>query len=335
VRYYHATTDCVFWNYETLEAPFLRGDAFEDGDVDLVDAVRILFVLFAGVEEPEDAGALDANSDESFDVSDAVHLLDYLFRGGPAPPPPFWGPEAGAGSGSEVTVLYDNFPPLSGLRGAEWGFACLLRVGEEQVLLDTGADGTDLLFNMEALGVDVAQTDQLVLSHIHADHLGGLADVLEATGPIPVHIPETFPDSVRDQIRLHGSDPLDVAGRQEICPGLWSSGTLAGTPDEQILHLPTGKGLVVVTACAHPGIVELVDQALQRFGRVYMVLGGFHLHKSTDRQVLDVIDALKSREVQKVAPCHCTGERASELLQEEFGEGYVPIGAGARFSWRP
>jgi len=72
----------------------LPGDVSQDGRVDVSDAVRLLFILFAGARMPCDDGpdaaagnaiVLDTNSDASVDLSDAVSLLAYLFEGGPPP----------------------------------------------------------------------------------------------------------------------------------------------------------------------------------------------------------------------------------------------------------
>jgi len=72
---------------------FVRGDANEDGRVDLSDAVAILAYLFRGAASPPCVDRLDVNDSGKIDVADSVYLLGYLFTGGPPPPPPF--PDAG------------------------------------------------------------------------------------------------------------------------------------------------------------------------------------------------------------------------------------------------
>ncbi|MBU0516605.1 MAG: MBL fold metallo-hydrolase [Proteobacteria bacterium] len=62
---------------------------------------------------------------------------------------------------------------------AEHGFAALIRLfrgGEvREVLLDTGLTGRPLLHNAGQLGIDLGRVEEMVLSHGHFDHLGGLA----------------------------------------------------------------------------------------------------------------------------------------------------------------
>ncbi len=95
--------------YEFPSLLFIRGDANEDNQVDISDALRILSILFQGETRlPSCLEALDANNDDSVDISDAVYILLYLFRGTNPPPPPYPEPgicpmEAeGGGAGGEV-----------------------------------------------------------------------------------------------------------------------------------------------------------------------------------------------------------------------------------------
>lgn len=73
----------------------------------------------------------------------------------------------------KITVLTEN---QAGKRGmlAEHGLSVWLEIGEKKILLDTGQSDV-YVRNAEKLGVDLAQTDVIVLSHGHYDHCGGLA----------------------------------------------------------------------------------------------------------------------------------------------------------------
>lgn len=77
------------WSSPTLA--FIRGDANDDGAVDVSDAVNVLSALFIPGTPPlvcADAG--DVNDDGAADVSDAIYLLSHLFiPGSPPPPAPF------------------------------------------------------------------------------------------------------------------------------------------------------------------------------------------------------------------------------------------------------
>jgi len=67
---------------------FTRGDANEDGRLDVSDAVAILNGLF-GARPIRCADAADSNDDGATDISDGIHLLQGLFLGGPSPASPY------------------------------------------------------------------------------------------------------------------------------------------------------------------------------------------------------------------------------------------------------
>ena len=82
--------------------------------------------------------------------------------------------------GVEVAIIsvYDNYQVEPGLRTA-WGFACVVRTPEEQILFDTGGNSEILLFNMRMMNIDPGAISKVVISHIHGDHIGGLEGFLE------------------------------------------------------------------------------------------------------------------------------------------------------------
>jgi 7,8-dihydropterin-6-yl-methyl-4-(beta-D-ribofuranosyl)aminobenzene 5'-phosphate synthase len=100
---------------------------------------------------------------------------------------------------------------------------------------------------------------------------------------------------------------------------------------EQALVLETRDGLAVLTGCAHPdigGIVELVRRQHKR--KIRLVAGGFHLNSLDDTQFDAVVGALERNGVERIAPSHCTGERAIAALRSVWGDGFVEAGCGVR-----
>jgi subtilisin family serine protease len=65
----------------------MRGDANNDGTVNIGDAVYLVNYIFKGGPAPDTDYLGDANGDESVNIGDAVYLIDYIFHGGPPPPP--------------------------------------------------------------------------------------------------------------------------------------------------------------------------------------------------------------------------------------------------------
>jgi hypothetical protein len=71
-----------------VAAEFRRGDATDDGAVDISDGVSILGFLFTGGPAPVCPDAADSDDNAAVDLSDAVWIFQYLFLGGPPPEAP-------------------------------------------------------------------------------------------------------------------------------------------------------------------------------------------------------------------------------------------------------
>jgi len=225
------------------------------------------------------------------------------------------------------TIVYDNNRYDGRLQNA-WGFSCLVETGEATVLFDTGGDSPTLLGNMSKLGIDPQTLDAVVLSHAHGDHTGGLGGLLGTGAQPTVYVPAAFSASFKKGVRAH-TELVEVTGPTEIFPGIHTTGELGTGIVEQALAVETAEGLVVVTGCAHPGVVEMVRRAKESAGgEIYLVMGGFHLGSASRRQVEAIIAEFRDLGVQNVAPCHCTGDQAREMFADAFGDACILAGAG-------
>lgn len=234
----------------------------------------------------------------------------------------------GVGENVRLTVVYDNNEYDQRLQTG-WGFACIVEGFEKTVLFDTGGVGEVLLANMATLGYAPKDVDVVVLSHIHGDHVGGLPRVLEENPDVTVYLPASFPARVKEEVKKYGAAVVEVKGGCEICAGVHSTGEMGTAIAEQALAAKTPRGLLVITGCAHPGIVNVVKRARELYGDgVHLVMGGFHLGGAHDTQLKNIAAAFRKMEVRYVGPCHCSGERAREIFAEEFGKHYLEVGVG-------
>jgi 7,8-dihydropterin-6-yl-methyl-4-(beta-D-ribofuranosyl)aminobenzene 5'-phosphate synthase len=225
------------------------------------------------------------------------------------------------------TIVYDNNAYDSSLKTA-WGFSCLVETGETTVLFDTGGDGSTLLGNMTKLGLDPQAIDAVVLSHIHGDHTGGLAGLLDRGARPTVYLPAAFPASFKAGVRAR-TELVEVSGPIEILPGVYTTGEMGSGIVEQALAVATGAGSVVVTGCAHPGIVAMMRRGKEvAADRITLAMGGFHLGGARPGQIKDIIAEFRRLGVQRVAPCHCTGDRARRMLAIAFGPNCTLAGVG-------
>lgn len=227
-----------------------------------------------------------------------------------------------------IVVVYDNNPYDKRLKTA-WGFSCLVRFEGKDILFDTGGDAQTLLYNMEQLKIDLARIDAVVLSHIHGDHVGGLHGFLEQQSDVTVYVPKSFPQSFKDEVKSARAKVEDVSDARELYDNIYTTGQLGRFINEQSLILNTKQGLVIITGCAHPGVVKIVARSKQLVGgKVFLVMGGFHLLGTSDRGLRQIIADFKELGVIKVGPCHCSGDRARQLFRQAFGENFLDVGVG-------
>jgi 7,8-dihydropterin-6-yl-methyl-4-(beta-D-ribofuranosyl)aminobenzene 5'-phosphate synthase len=227
-----------------------------------------------------------------------------------------------------ITIVYDN-NRYDGRLTTAWGFSCVIKSPQKTILFDTGGDGVILLHNMAKLDINPKDVDAMVLSHIHGDHVGGLASFLERNSNVTVYMPISFPQNLKDEVRITGAKLEEVDKARELFDGVFTTGELDGGIREQSLVLNTPKGLVVITGCAHPGIVNIAKKAGEITGeKIFLMIGGFHLGGASPSQISHVAESLLQLGVEKVAPCHCSGDQARKMFKEYFGDHYIDCGAG-------
>jgi 7,8-dihydropterin-6-yl-methyl-4-(beta-D-ribofuranosyl)aminobenzene 5'-phosphate synthase len=237
------------------------------------------------------------------------------------------------------------------------------------LLLDTGASSEVMLHNAGALDLDLSKIDLICLSHGHYDHTGGLMGILQQVEDkvcILAH-PDIFAPKLkarpalefiglpfsRTELEAAGAIMLEARGPVIVAPGVMTTGEVPrlesfekvegfwtvkdgqycqdSIPDDQALaiNLP-GKGLVVITGCAHAGIINTIRHAQKITGveELYAVIGGFHLMGADDKCIDSTAEALQRLDPTIIRPGHCTGQKAVCRLQMALGDRCQPLAAG-------
>jgi 7,8-dihydropterin-6-yl-methyl-4-(beta-D-ribofuranosyl)aminobenzene 5'-phosphate synthase len=230
-----------------------------------------------------------------------------------------------------VSVIYDNYVRVDSLT-ADWGYAIVIEGLEKTILFDTGTKPDIFASNFREMGIDASEIDFLVLSHEHGDHTGGISSFVKMKTDIPVIIPYSFSMAFKKKMDSLGLKPLLVKEPAMICEDLYTSGEFDFHIAEQALVLDTKQGLVVMTGCSHPGIVEMLKEIETSFNKnIYMVFGGFHLLEKSKEEMDTIISEMKALGVVKCGATHCTGDRQIKMFRDAFGENYFELGAGNTF----
>lgn len=239
----------------------------------------------------------------------------------------------------KITTLVENCVYGRQLQ-AEHGLSLYVEAGSHVILFDTGA--SDLfVHNARLLHCDLQKVDYLVLSHGHSDHSGGIKAFLEVNKNAKVICKREALDpkfkgerenGIRHAARLDMSRFMFMDNTTEILPGVWVFPDLPVTDekdthfeqfmvkregelfpdrfeDELALVLKGGEGMILLSACSHRGITNILRCVSSFFNnsRLKMILGGFHIHNASSDKDDIIVDGLKSSLPDELGVCHCTG----------------------------
>ena len=228
------------------------------------------------------------------------------------------------GSNLTITVMYDNNPYQGGLATA-WGFSCLIQGTENTILFDTGGDGSIVLANMEKLGCDPKEIELIVLSHMHWDHIGGVYHFLNKNQQVTLYLPTSFSAHFKDDVKRYGANVVDIREAVRICDQVYSSGELGGKIQEQSLFIQTDKGLIVITGCAHPGIVNIVQKAKELLkDEVLFVMGGFHVGGESEAAIEHVVSDSQGVRGTLYRPLSLFRRQGKTGVQKGISEEFYP-----------
>jgi len=107
-------------------------------------------------------------------------------------------------------------------------------------------------------------------------------------------------------------------------------------PGEQALFFKVkGKGLVVLSGCAHAGIVNTVRQAQKIAGTdmVHAIMGGFHLINAKPEIIQSTVSDIKAMKPDMIVPAHCTGFEAIVAFSREMPSEFVLNTAGTQYTF--
>ncbi len=266
-----------------------------------------------------------------------------------------------------IVCLMENTQGKSGCK-CEHGLSFYVETERHKLLVDTGASDA-FCENAETLSVDLKKVDTVILSHGHYDHAGGILKFAEVNGDAPIYMQKAALDSYyhKDEVveryigiapaikelsqvkLLEGNHRIDqelVLFGQVTERKLWPSGNLDLKVKrgevfyqdeflhEQYLVIEEGGQKVLISGCAHNGILNILNRYRDLYGEdPYAVFSGFHMRKKSgySKEDVDMIQDI-ARELRayktRFFTGHCTGEEPYEIMKEIMGEQLVYMHSG-------
>lgn len=253
-------------------------------------------------------------------------------------------------------ILIDNIGN-DGLIG-EWGLSVYVEYEGKKYLLDAGTTGK-FTQNARAMGIRLQDVDYSILSHAHYDHADGFKAFFKENEKAPLLLREGTAENCyhyypifKKYIGIHRGYLKKYANRIRYVsgdfspergvyliphktPGLEEIGKAAcmcvkknhkwvfdDFSHEQSLVFDTAEGLVIFNSCSHGGADNIITEIGKTFPdrKIYALIGGFHLFRSSDEEVRALAGRIKETGIQRIYTGHCTGKRAFSVLKEELGD---------------
>lgn len=184
----------------------------------------------------------------------------------------------------------------------EWGYAALIEVDGRKILFDTGNRPETVLQNAKDLRIDLSDVEDVILSHNHGDHTGGLETLrahyskLNPKALSRVHVGKgIFAKRVgranrmlamKNTLEKQGVVFSEYANVKEIYPGVWLTGNVArvhpernwggrgrietpsgdiedNIPEDMSLVISTKEGFVLIAGCGHAGIINTMEHIVK------------------------------------------------------------------------
>ncbi|MFA7660406.1 MAG: MBL fold metallo-hydrolase [Anaerovoracaceae bacterium] len=258
-----------------------------------------------------------------------------------------------------VKVLAEN-TSASKEFGNEHGLSLYLETENHKLLFDTGASS---LFseNAKKLGVDLSKVDLAVISHGHYDHGGGLKTFLEINNKARIYLhqkafdehyanrsgsgktyigldKELFPNDrfvfcndhfkIDEELELFSGVKamrLVPTGNADLFVKLGDAFVQDNFAHEQNLVIANCGKTMLISGCAHNGIINIIDQFKKDRGSLPdYVIGGFHLynHGTKENEAADIVNQIGMSLLETQAQyytCHCTGLESYHRLKTIMG----------------
>ncbi len=262
----------------------------------------------------------------------------------------------------KLVVLVDNTTIIDQYYLGEPGLSIYIEVDNHKVLFDTGYSDV-FIKNADKMGIQLKELTEIVISHGHNDHTGGLEYLIQNSvfqdKKIIAH-----PKCFRKIVDLGEDVGSPIEGEEikkffcwnqqenifEISPNCfflgkiprkfdyenraaigkyWDGGKWIADylEDDSALAIKTSQGIFIVTGCSHSGIANIIDYTLSiwKGEKICGIIGGFHMNR-LDWETRQEIEYMEKAEIEDLYPCHCVSLEIKAKLMEKCNVHEVGVG---------
>ena len=230
----------------------------------------------------------------------------------------------------KITVLAENNSRVNNYLLSEHGLCLLIEEQDQKILFDTGHSDV-FLKNASKMNISLDNITDIVLSHSHDDHTGGLKYLKpDKNIRITAH-PNVFDEKYEQDGTYYGcplkqevldegfslnltKKPFYITDKLLFLGGIENN--ISDDIDDSALVYIIENELFIITGCSHSGIINIVNYAQKVTGinKIYGILGGFHLVDMSDDEIEQISQFFKSENIEYLAPCHCCDLKSKILL---------------------
>lgn len=263
----------------------------------------------------------------------------------------------------KITVLMDDKPnPEKGEYHVEHGLSMLVEFDGLKIIYDTGLSGRFIL-NAGLMGLNLGNADFMFISHGHYDHMGGVDKFLSNYGTVPVYLSDNIAGnsfySSRTSLKRDIGVDNNIFNKHAdrfifLSDSRWLSENIASVKcdiedfprpkgnsflsianslgegvdsfsHEQSLAIRDGDGLIIISACSHHGVMNIIESCKKFTGTniVKAFVGGTHFIGEVDRKNTEAEEFVLSFSSKypstKLYTGHCTGDNARKVFKENEG----------------
>ncbi len=264
----------------------------------------------------------------------------------------------------KLTILVNDYGDRKDLINAH-GFSVLIENKENHFLFDTGING-EIIENAKKLGKDLSKINDVIISHGHYDHIGGLKPLSKIVdGGINLYMShnafvQKYKKISDNKYKKIGMDNDIVTYNINFVP--FMGNLIVGNKfflthimkdtnykedyffiddddnegklkpdyflDEIVLVVIENDEAVIVTGCSHSGLKNILNTVTAIFEgiKIKLLIGGFHLSKVPNEIILKTAKDLNNFNIAKIGVYHCTGERAFKIFKQELTHTEVFFG---------